>query len=1234
MQSKNEKIVIRLILILSLIFPSIFSFGKSHSIHTISTSLDTFPGGIATNLQLWLRADRATNTVTEGANVSAWGDRSSNAYFATSSVSATDYPVFRQDGINFNPSIEFDGTFTDDYSDGLQLGGDYIFGTGNGMHVFVACEPFADGEDFNYLFDFGNYNGYGYGFGFSDNKYNHYTSSANSGATFNSSHSKGAVPGLLEFEVIFNQGQYVRHNYQSIGYISQTLPNLNTSVINKATTYQSASNNNGPVSIGRKSTAANLSTNGGQIFNGKIAEVIVYNDKLSSADRNKIYTYLSVKYGITTSVLYSSSTGVGFKSPLDGFHHDVVAVGRDDGSGLYQKQSKSVEPDNIIQLGYGTYAPTNKLNTATLTNQSFIAIGNNDSALDANWTANSLTINSKDYYRLSRIWKFQSTGTNNNAFLRVDVDDPQFDLPALPVGSDGNYYLVMHDTDSSLGTGTTVAPLNQIGSTSIWEYTEATVGSKFFSIAVQVTDPADACTGNCTTTISGNDSGTYTLEDGEKICIEGAANFTGTINVNGGTIDNCADNPQSFSIIKSNTGFSAEFNNYGTYISPGGLTTIGSSITYNNYGKMIFNNNILLTNPIINYDSLLMATVTASTTSSITNEDGGYLEIEGLDAYGQFSNTNGFVVISTSAEFRGTSDLNMTKGCMITNSLSIKLGATLNGLSCGTIIINTTSENAGNLTGEYAIVDLTPTGGIFDTNTGTIGPNITSDACTNCLQEICGNNTDDNQDGNIDEPQPGGVSEYLTLWLKADAGTNTTTDGQNITSWSDQSIHKYSADANTDATDYPVFNDDAINFNPGITFDGTYTDDASDGLHLGNEYITMTGEGFHSFAVVKPNSSTGSRKYIFDFGFYSWGGYGFGYTNSSLHMYTNTGQGGDNISVNHFTGTRPALMEVDVDFENEQSVAQNGTPLSTEAITLTDLNLTKIAEADAYQTTISTKANGPVSIGRKSASSAIQNGNSRIFDGDIAEIILYDGDISQIDRQKISTYLAIKYGITLAFNYVSASGVTLKNVADGYANDIGIIGREDCSGIYQKQSRSVSDDAILTLGAVSIEATNAANTGIIADESFYVWGNNNQPVSAWGAYDIAVNGRHFDIQDRIWRGTATGTLISDVIPQINVDNPNFDLPALPANSDGNYYYLSDDDGDFTNGGTSFTQMGEISPGIWASLGGTATSQYMAIAVASPAEICDNNMDDDLDGDEDCDDSDCTCCEAQAPTLSK
>jgi hypothetical protein len=55
----------------------------------------------------------------------------------------------------------------------------------------------------------------------------------------------------------------------------------------------------------------------------------------------------------------------------------------------------------------------------------------------------------------------------------------------------------------------------------------------------------------------------------------------------------------------------------------------------------------------------------------------------------------------------------------------------------------------------------------------------------------------------------------------------------------------------------------------------------------------------------------------------------------------------------------------------------------------------------------------------------MDNANPFYYDGKIAEVINYDGGLTLIQRQKIESYLAIKYGITLnsgAQDYIDSDG--------------------------------------------------------------------------------------------------------------------------------------------------------------------------------------------------------------------
>ena len=69
--------------------------------------------------------------------------------------------------------------------------------------------------------------------------------------------------------------------------------------------------------------------------------------------------------------------------------------------------------------------------------------------------------------------------------------------------------------------------------------------------------------------------------------------------------------------------------------------------------------------------------------------------------------------------------------------------------------------------------------------------------------------------------------------------------------------------------------------------------------------------------------------------------------------------------------------------------------------------------------------------------------------------------------KKLPVTSAIKYGITLPHNYMDPGGSVVWDVTinTGYNNNITGIGRDDCNGLHQKQSKSVNAaEALVTLG--------------------------------------------------------------------------------------------------------------------------------------------------------------------------
>ena len=67
---------------------------------------------------------------------------------------------------------------------------------------------------------------------------------------------------------------------------------------------------------------------------------------------------------------------------------------------------------------------------------------------------------------------------------------------------------------------------------------------------------------------------------------------------------------------------------------------------------------------------------------------------------------------------------------------------------------------------------------------------------------------------------PGGVNSNLFLWLKANAGTSTTTNGQPVSSWADQSGNGNNATQGNAAVQ-PIYQTNVINGQPTLSFNGT-----------------------------------------------------------------------------------------------------------------------------------------------------------------------------------------------------------------------------------------------------------------------------------------------------------------------------------------------------------------------------------------------------------------------------
>lgn len=118
----------------------------------------------------------------------------------------------------------------------------------------------------------------------------------------------------------------------------------------------------------------------------------------------------------------------------------------------------------------------------------------------------------------------------------------------------------------------------------------------------------------------------------------------------------------------------------------------------------------------------------------------------------------------------------------------------------------------------------------------------------------------------------------------------------------------------------------------------------------------------------------------------------------------------------------------------------------------------------------------------------------------IPEILVFNNNLSILDKQKVETYLSIKYGITIndisEKNYISSGGDIVWDSKKNKNYNLRITGiaRDNLFGLYQKQSQN-SDDDHLAVSLGLLKSTNKQNTSTLTHGSFMLWGDNNQSLT-------------------------------------------------------------------------------------------------------------------------------------------
>ncbi len=318
---------------------------------------------------------------------------------------------------------------------------------------------------------------------------------------------------------------------------------------------------------------------------------------------------------------------------------------------------------------------------------------------------------------------------------------------------------------------------------------------------------------------------------------------------------------------------------------------------------------------------------------------------------------------------------------------------------------------------------------------------------------------------------PGGVTADNILWLKANEGLDLTTD---VTNWADQSGTGNHA-TQTNAIYRPSIYTHSHNYNPSVYFDGTAEhlnlDDLLDPLSTGFSLIAVGtneagGDQWHAMVSGQSDNQWTS------------GGYGLGSFegNVDFGFWVNTWMNHSSNTWIGATGMPAAILEGK--FDNSEILYYRDANQSASAV---------------YTGTIGD--GGDTYLG---AGGGVDSDNHF---GHIAEVIMYSSAISDMDRNKISSYLGIKYGVTISRygvddNYITSSETSIysgEGIGEYWHGIVGI-GRDDSSELLQKQSHDHYDNCRIYLDDLQIE--NVSNAGSFpTDEQFVVVGNDGDYTS-------------------------------------------------------------------------------------------------------------------------------------------
>ncbi len=377
---------------------------------------------------------------------------------------------------------------------------------------------------------------------------------------------------------------------------------------------------------------------------------------------------------------------------------------------------------------------------------------------------------------------------------------------------------------------------------------------------------------------------------------------------------------------------------------------------------------------------------------------------------------------------------------------------------------------------------------------------------------------------------PGGVSDNLQLWVRAD-------EGYSATYWIDFNNGKTCTPVGS-----PSLNTGSHNYNPGVIFDGS-----NDYIEVYDGFSDFT-VGLESFVVAMPTDTVTSALFYdldadIELGF-----------RSETNMFSSTNGVGYESTTGLIDYSQDNIYGLGFDgsvASSNGSIYKGGRSMSTNSYSAPSVVL---------------RTDNTIGIG-----SSYTNG----FIGDIPEVVIYNRNLSDIERRRVDSYLAVKYGLTLSDNnngagssleimdgaiaegdYLMSDSTVIWDATtySGYNNAVFGIGTDSTSLLVQKVSRSISDTTLtIAYNADFTSLNDASGRTALADSTFIMVGHNGVD-SLFGS---AYYGKRAHRMNRVWVAEVTGAPDSVFVAVSGTFDFPRGIPVVIVSTDNDHIESSD-----------------------------------------------------------------------------